>query len=159
MHANRKPDRLSVPGRIVENEVSIIKLVFSSPEAAEEAFYRAMQKRDIDLMMSVWADDDNISCVHPGSKRIEGRAAVRASFEQVLSATPAMRFRLSDVSHFYDQHLAVHVLHEHIRLGDDSHDQPPVIATNVYRLTDNGWRMVMHHASPTRIPKPATSLH
>jgi hypothetical protein len=70
-----------------------------------------------------------------------------------------MEFRLSDVSHIYDQNLCVHVLHEHIRLGKDTHFQPPVIATNVYRLTDGGWRMVLHHASPTRAPKPAASLH
>lgn len=137
----------------------IVKLVFSSPEAAEEAFYRAMQKGDLDLMMSVWAEDDNISCVHPGGKRIDGRAAVRQSFEQVLKASPRMEFRLSDAAHVYDQNLAVHVLHENIRLGDDKHYQPPVIATNVYHLTDSGWRMVMHHASPTRPGKPAASLH
>jgi hypothetical protein len=52
------------------------------------------------------------------------------------------------------------VVHEHIRLGKDSQHQPPVIATNVYRLTDNGWRMVMHHASPTRATsEPPRSLH
>lgn len=138
----------------------IVKLVFSSPEAAEEAFYRAMQKADVQLMMAVWAEDDNISCVHPGGQRHDGRAAVRASFEQVLGAAPGMQFRLSDVSQFYDQNLAVRVLHEHIRLGTDSHYQPPVVATNIYRLTDNGWRMVLHHASATRAAAPqATSLH
>ncbi|HCU54428.1 MAG TPA: DUF4440 domain-containing protein [Gammaproteobacteria bacterium] len=137
----------------------IVKLVFSSPEAAEEAFYRAMQKRDLDLMMAVWAEDDNISCVHPGGQRLDGREAVRSSFEQILKASPAMAFRLSDATHVYDQNLAVHVLHEHIRLGDDSHFQPPVVATNIYRLTDNGWRMVMHHASSTRSNRQPASLH
>ncbi len=137
----------------------MVKLVFSSPEAAEEAFYRAMQKRDLELMMNLWAEDDNISCVHPGGSRLDGRAAVRASFEQILRGSSVMEFRLSDVSHFYDQNLAVHVLHEHIRLGKDGHFQPPVIATNVYRLADNGWRMVMHHASPTRANRQPTSLH
>lgn len=135
------------------------KLVFSSPESAEEAFYRAMQKGDLELMMSVWAEDDNISCVHPGSHRLDGRTAVRTSFEQIFKGPSTMEFRLSDVSHYYDQNLAVHVLHEHIRLGKDSHFQPPVIATNVYRLTDSGWRMVMHHASPTRASKPSPNLH
>lgn len=130
----------------------IVKLVFSSPEAAEEAFYRAMHKADLELMMAVWAEDDNISCVHPGGQRLDGRAAVRQSFEQILEASPGMEFRLTDVSHYYDQNLAVHVLHEHIRLGQDSRFQPPIIATNVYRLTASGWRMVMHHASPTRVP-------
>jgi ketosteroid isomerase-like protein len=137
----------------------IVKLVFSSPEAAEEAFYRAMQKADLDLMMAVWAEDDNISCVHPGGTRIDGRGAMRHSFEQILKASPGMEFRLTDVSHYYDSKLAVHVLHENIRLRKDNHFQPPVIATNVYRLTDNGWRMVMHHASPTRPSKPPASLH
>ena len=137
----------------------IVKLVFSSPEAAEEAFYRAMQKRDLELMMGVWAEDDNITCVHPGGSRLDGRAAVRASFEQILGAAMAMEFRLSDVSHYYDQNLAVHVLHEHIRLRQDSHFQPPVVASNVYRLTENGWRMVMHHASQTRPSRQPASLH
>jgi ketosteroid isomerase-like protein len=135
------------------------KTVFSSPEAVEEAFYRAMHTGDVGLMMAVWAEDDNISCVHPGGSRLDGMSAVRASFEQILRNSNGMEFRLSDVSHIYDQNLCVHVLHEHIRLGKDSHFQPPVIATNVYRLTDGGWRMVLHHASPTRAPKPATSLH
>jgi len=26
--------------------------------------------------------------------------------------------------------------------------QPEIIATNVYRKTDKGWRMILHHASP-----------
>jgi len=139
--------------------MALVKLVFSSPEAAEEAFYRAMQKRDLELMMAVWAEDDNISCVHPGGQRLDGRAAIRTSFEQILGNTAGMHFRISDLSHFYDQHLAVHVLHEHIRLGKDTHFQAPVIATNVYRLTENGWRMVMHHASPTRATRQPGHLH
>ena len=137
----------------------VIKMVFSSPEAVEEAFYRAMHTGDVDLMMSVWAEDENISCVHPGGARLDGRSAVRASFELILQNSGGMEFRLSDVSLIHDQNLCVHVLHEHIRLGKDMHFQPPVIATNVYRLTDNGWRMVLHHASPTRSGKPPVSLH
>ncbi|MCK7580734.1 MAG: nuclear transport factor 2 family protein [Chromatiales bacterium] len=140
--------------------MTIVKLVFSSPEAAEEAFYRAMQKGDLQTMMAVWAEDDNISCVHPGGPRLEGRAAVRASFERILAASPGMQFRLSDLSQYYDRNLAVRVLHENIRLGKDSHFQPPVVTTNIYRLTDNGWRMVMHHASSTRTASaPSASLH
>jgi ketosteroid isomerase-like protein len=138
----------------------VVKTVFSSPEAVEEAFYRALQTSDLKLMMAVWDEDDNISCVHPGGARLDGRAAVRQSWEAILSNSPNMAFRLTDVSHYYDQNLAVHVLHEHIRLGKDSQAQPPVVTTNVYRLTGNGWRMVMHHASPTRAPtERPTSLH
>lgn len=127
------------------------KVVFSSPEAAEEAFYRALQKADLVLMMSVWDEDENISCVHPGGQRLDGRAAVRQSWEHIFAHSPGMQFHLTDESRYDDQNLTVHVVHEHIRLGKEGNYQPPVIATNVYRLTENGWRMVMHHASPTRL--------
>jgi ketosteroid isomerase-like protein len=137
----------------------IIKLVFSSPEAAEEAFYRALQKSDLDLMMAVWDEDDNISCVHPGGQRLDGRAAVSQSWKQIFAQSPGMKCQLSDQSRYEDRNLTVHVVHEHIRIGKDTHHQPPVIATNVYRLTENGWRMVMHHASPTRIENAEKVFH
>lgn len=136
-----------------------IKLVFSSPEAAEEAFYRALQKSDLDLMMAVWDEDENISCVHPGGQRLEGHAAVRQSWELIFAHAAGMVIHLSDESRYDDQNLTVHVVHEHIRLGKEGQQQPPVIATNVYRLTDSGWRMVLHHASPTRVGKPPEILH
>ncbi len=140
--------------------MAVIKLVFSSPEAVEEAFYRAIQNGDIETMKAVWAEDDNISCIHPGGQRLDGRAAVRQSWEQIFEHSRDMQFRLTDLSHFYDQNLAVHVLYEHIRLGPDGNFQPPVIATNVYRLTDNGWRMLLHHASATRVAgKQPPNLH
>lgn len=136
-----------------------IKLVFSSPEAAEEAFYRALQKSDLDLMMAVWDEDENISCVHPGGQRLEGHAAVRQSWELIFAHATGMVIHLSDESRYDDQNLTVHVVHEQIRLGKEGQPQPPVIATNVYRLTDSGWRMVLHHASPTRPSQQPTSLH
>ena len=48
--------------------MSVIKLVFSSPEAAEEAFYRALQKSDLDLMMAVWDEvKTSLACIPGGS--------------------------------------------------------------------------------------------
>jgi ketosteroid isomerase-like protein len=135
------------------------KTVFSSPEAAEAAFYRALQKGDLRLMMAVWDEDENISCVHPGGQRLEGHAAVRQSWELIFAHSSELAIHLSDESRFEDQNLTVHVVHEHIRLGKESQHQPPVIATNVYRLTDKGWRMVMHHASPTRVGGTMEVLH
>jgi hypothetical protein len=36
--------------------------------------------------MAVWADDDEIVCVHPGGPRVVGAAAIRASFEAVFGS-------------------------------------------------------------------------
>ena len=37
-----------------------------SPDETEAMFYEALQKGDVDLLMSCWAEDDEIVCVHPG---------------------------------------------------------------------------------------------
>ncbi|NBU89623.1 MAG: DUF4440 domain-containing protein, partial [Betaproteobacteria bacterium] len=51
----------------------------SSPEDIEQQFYEALQQGDIERLMAVWADDDEIVCVHPGGPRVIGHAAIRAS--------------------------------------------------------------------------------
>ena len=50
-----------------------------SSDETESAFYEALQRGDIDLLMSCWADDDEIVCVHPGGPRLLGPAAIRAA--------------------------------------------------------------------------------
>jgi uncharacterized protein (TIGR02246 family) len=124
---------------------------FYSAEEAEAAFYRAFERRDLDAMMAVWADEASIVCVHPGGPMLIGREAVRASWEQILGGG-AMSFVVQEVRREIRDRLAVHVVQEHIRAGDER-PGPPVLVTNVYRLTDHGWRMILHHASPS--PRPA----
>lgn len=125
---------------------------FSSVEEAEAAFYRAFERRDLDAMMAVWADEATVVCVHPGGPMLIGREAVRASWEQILGGGGSVGFTVQEVRRETRDGLAVHVVQEHIRAGDER-PGPPVLATNVYRLTDRGWRMILHHASPS--PRPA----
>ena len=37
-----------------------------SPDEVEAQFYEALQRGDIEQLMALWADDDEIVCVHPG---------------------------------------------------------------------------------------------
>lgn len=124
---------------------------FYTPQEAETAFYTAFMKRDVEAMMTVWAEDESITCIHPvGPVRI-GREAVRESWRAVFRGSPEMQFLVEERSRVQGDALAVHVVHEHIRVGNVP-PQPPVIATNAYRLTENGWRMILHHASPSPAP-------
>ncbi|MCU0969567.1 MAG: nuclear transport factor 2 family protein [Rubrivivax sp.] len=121
---------------------------FASADEAEAQFYEAMRLGDLERMMAVWADDDEIVCVHPAGARVIGAAAVRASFEAIFAAgavpvEPGQVHRLSAVGS------AVHHLVECIRVRTDEGEQTGwVLATNVYVKTARGWRMVAHHASP-----------
>ncbi|MFX4593036.1 nuclear transport factor 2 family protein, partial [Acinetobacter baumannii] len=44
--------------------------------AANAAFYAAFTTGDFDGMEQMWADDEGISCIHPGWPAIIGRATV-----------------------------------------------------------------------------------
>lgn len=56
-----------------------------SSDDTEAAFYEALQRGDIELLMSCWAEDDDIICVHPGGPRLLGAGAIRAAFEAMFS--------------------------------------------------------------------------
>ena len=121
---------------------------YATPQDTEAAFYEALESADLAAMMAVWAEDEDIICIHPGGPRLTGTAAIRESWRRIFSRGPGLRFRLSDQQMVRGALVAVHSLHEHILISGQPEPQPPVVATNVYTLTEQGWRMVMHHASP-----------
>ncbi len=122
---------------------------YATVEDAEKAFYDAFARADVQAMMDVWADDEAIECVHPTGARLSGRRAVKESWQAIFSNFPGIEFHIDARSRFDSGGMTIHVVHEHIRVGRADEFGPPVIATNAYRLTDNGWRMVLHHASPS----------
>jgi ketosteroid isomerase-like protein len=126
----------------------------SSPEQAEAAFYKAMERADLAAMLAVWAEDEDIVCVHPGGNRLVGIDAVRESWRQIFAPGPHMRFQLLDVRVHGGRMLSVHNLYERITLAGQTRSHL-VLATNVYVLTPSGWRMLMHHSSP--LPADATA--
>jgi len=99
-------------------------------------------------MMSVWAEADDIVCVHPGGPRLAGIAAVRESWREIFAGGPGLRIRLSAPLVTETLHGAIHTVHEHLAVPGKSHPDIPIIATNVYLPTRLGWRLHLHHASP-----------
>jgi uncharacterized protein (TIGR02246 family) len=122
--------------------------LFTSAQDAETAFYEAIEKADLDAMMAVWADDDDIVCVHPGGMRLAGVEQVRESWRQIFAGGNTLRFRLRHLRSMDGMTLAVHSLYEQIAVGGEAQTRHPVVATNIYMRTENGWRMFAHHASP-----------
>ncbi len=128
--------------------------MFESPQAAEAAFYNAFEQADIERMMAVWLASDEISCIHPLQRPLLGRNAVRESWEQIFGADPSMRFRINVVQQAQHGSVAVHVVEEHIHMEAERATHAPILATNVYVHTGEGWRMAVHHASPVPDPEP-----
>jgi len=122
--------------------------LMASPEDAETQFYEAVRDGDLDRLMAVWADDDEVVCVHPGGSRVVGPQAVRAAFEALLSSG-AIVVHPEHVKRVHAMGSAVHSVLERIDvLTADGPRTGWIVATNVYVKTSEGWRMVAHHASP-----------
>jgi uncharacterized protein (TIGR02246 family) len=126
--------------------------LLASPDDVEAQFYEALQQADLDKLMAVWADDDEVACVHPGGPRVSGLAAIRASFEAIF-ANGAIPLQPQGVRRLQALGCAVHHLVEHVGIvGAQGRRGAWVLATNVYVKTAQGWRMVVHHASPGSEP-------
>jgi uncharacterized protein (TIGR02246 family) len=128
-----------------------------SPDEIEAQFYEALQRADIELLMAVWADDDEAVCVHPGGPRIVGPAAIRASFEAIFAngAIPVVPEQVHRLAWLGG---ALHHLVERITVpGEEGGAEQTawVVASNVYVKTAQGWRLAAHHASPASLQEPA----
>jgi uncharacterized protein (TIGR02246 family) len=122
--------------------------IYTTPSDAAAAFYQAFEAKDLEAMMSTWAEDEEIICVHPGGGRMVGYDAVRAGWEQIFAGESRLSFQLQEVITIETVGLATQSAVEQITLGKDGTAQGTAIATNVFMRTPSGWRLVMHHASP-----------
>ena len=125
------------------------KPIFPTPQDAEAAFYEALERADLEAMMAVWAEDEEIVCIHPGGPRLVGYASIREAWRRIFDGGARLRVRLSHHTAVQGPLVALHTVIEHIGVRDDETARAPVVATNVYIRGPLGWRMVLHHASMT----------
>ena len=125
--------------------------IFPTAQDAETAFYEALERADLDGMMAVWAEDEDILCVHPAGPRLTGHDEIRKSWAQIFSGGQRVSVHVSSQVQISGGMIAVHSVQETFAIegaqrGDV--EPAPVWATNVYLRTGAGWRMIAHHASP-----------
>ena len=123
--------------------------LMASPDDVEAQFYEALREGDLDKLMALWADDDEVFCVHPGGPRVVGAQAIRVAFEAMFASSGRINAQPERVRRLHSIDSAVHNLVERIELHTAEGMRTGfVVATNVYLKTAQGWRMVAHHASP-----------
>ncbi|MFJ3584845.1 nuclear transport factor 2 family protein [Streptomyces sp. NPDC090127] len=127
-------------------------------EAANTAFYEAMELGDFEAVSALWLDDgaSPISCVHPGWPVLSGRGEVLRSYALIMANTEYIQFFLTDVKVALGGDVAVVTCTENILSGGPAEDGAElgplvgqlVVATNVFRRTFDGWKIWSHHGSP-----------
>ena len=118
-----------------------LKELNGSAAEVEAAFYDALHRADLEALMALWADDEEIVCIHPGGARLIGHAAIRASWETILAAgglhiVPAQLHEthnlMSSVHTVIEGHQATP--EDVIRIADEA----------LYRAKDDGRNCVRH---------------
>ncbi len=122
--------------------------IFPTAQDAQNAFYEALERSDLEAMMAVWSEDEEIVCVHPAGQRLAGQAEVREAWRQMFAGGPNMRVRITRQVVIAGVMIEAHSVHENISVAGEARPRPPMVATNVYLRTAAGWRMIVHHASP-----------
>ena len=127
----------------------------------EAQFYEALQTGDLDRLMSLWVNDELVRCIHPGGPLLVGATAIRTSFEALFARGP-VAVQPAEVRRLQTDQLVIHQVHERVLVPaqdpDQGHQVAWVMDTNAYLKTAEGWRMVLHHASPGQAAESPT-LH
>ena len=122
-------------------------ILYASAEDAEEALYEAIGRGDLEALMSVWADDDEIVCIHPTGQRLTGPEEIGESWRAIFANNPNITVRVTSSVIWRGVMLDVHSVVETLYVGDEPTAHGPMLSTNVYQRGPDGWRLLSRHTS------------
>ena len=118
--------------------------------AANEAFYAAVERGDLDALQDLWCAEETAVCVHPGAAPIHGTRNVLRSWALIMANTDYIQFFLTDVRVSVLGDVAVVTCQENVltEVSETGDGNAVVVATNVYVRRGGSWRAQVHHGSP-----------
>ncbi len=117
--------------------------------AANEAFYRAFEKKDLEAMTAVWSQGTGSLCIHPGRNALRGWDAVRSSWEAIFRHTSYLEIETEIVRVDVSGDLAYVVLTETVlQVTGRRQSKAQSVATNVFERMGEKWYLIHHHGSP-----------
>ncbi len=118
-----------------------------------EAFYRAFEGLDIEIMEKIWLRESYVQCIHPGWTLVAGWEAVMTSWREIFKNTQEIRFLLTEERIRVWGQLAWVTVYENITSQVEEETATAVVlATNIYERRPEGWFIVHHQGSPTVLP-------
>ncbi len=116
---------------------------------ANQEFYEAFESLDVARMDRIWAQQEYVTCIHPGWTLRAGWPAVRDSWVLIFNNTFAMTFELTEIQIQVAGDVAWVVCTEQITSRQGEQPQGSrVLATNLYEKTGDRWQIIHHHGSP-----------
>ena len=121
---------------------------FTTPQAAEDAYYDAIDEQNIEDLMRVWEESDEVLCLLPMAPAQRGKGAIRKAWSRLLDPNTPLEIEVIHLSWIETEEIAIHLLEERVAAPSQPAPQP-LYACNIYRRGADGWRLLMHQNSPT----------
>ena len=116
---------------------------------ANEKFYKAFNARDLSAMKEIWSSHQNVTCVHPGWSPLNGFEPIIDSWQGIFKNSGNMDIQISDINMLTSNDLAwVSCVEKLYTIASHGVLASKVFSTNLFKLNKDGWKMIMHHASP-----------
>ena len=116
---------------------------------ANEKFYKAFNARDLSAMKEIWSSHQNVTCVHPGWSPLNGFEPIIDSWQGIFKNSANMDIQISDINMLTSNDLAwVSCVEKLYTIASHGVLASKVFSTNLFKLNQDGWKMIMHHASP-----------
>ncbi|MFM8552868.1 MAG: nuclear transport factor 2 family protein [Nitrospiraceae bacterium] len=127
----------------------LVQVKIEEVTRANQEFYEAFESLDVSKMDRIWAQQDYVTCVHPGWTLRSGWPAVRDSWVLIFNNTFSMTFELTDMQIQVAEDVAWVICTEQItsRQGEQVQGSK-VLATNLFEKTGGRWQLIHHHGSP-----------
>jgi len=116
---------------------------------ANENFYLAVRRGDIDQLEKLWIKDASVKCVHPGWPMLYGWEAVSQSWKNIFDNGGQLDIELRDINAQISGDTAWVICIEKIsyKVGDEI-QFGFAQSTNIFKFDGSSWFLVLHHASP-----------
>jgi ketosteroid isomerase-like protein len=117
--------------------------------AANEAFYRAFEKKDIEAMSVIWSQGTGSLCIHPGRNVLRGWREIELSWSQIFRNTKYIEIETEIIAVEIRGTIAYVILLEKLlQIVGGRSVQAESIATNIFEQMASKWYLVHHHGSP-----------
>jgi ketosteroid isomerase-like protein len=117
--------------------------------AANEAFYRAFEKKDIEAMNVIWSQGTGSLCIHPGRNMLRGWREIELSWLQIFRNTKYLEIETEIIAVEIRDNVAYVILIEKLlQIVGGRSVQAQSMATNIFERMASKWYLVHHHGSP-----------
>ena len=108
---------------------------------ANAAFYEAFSMRDIGGMEDIWSSNEHIAVIHPGWPPLVGRKPVISSWRRIMEGGMSPAISIADSNANVLGGTAIVICTEVLTDAE-------LVATNIFKLEKEEWKLVHHQSGP-----------